>query len=93
MLPQLGFSEFLLIAIVALVVVGPRELPGMLRKIGGLVAKAKGMASDFQSAFDDIGREADLEDLRKEIEELKQAGPVNEIAEDLRRTERALRDD
>jgi sec-independent protein translocase protein TatB len=97
MLPQLGFTEFLLIAIVALVVVGPRDLPAMLRKAGGWVAKARGMAREFQGAFDDMGREVELDELRKEIEEIKRANPVTAIAEDLHKdlqqTEDEMRDD
>ncbi len=93
MLPQLGFTEFLLIAIVALVVVGPKDLPSMLRKIGALVAKARGMAREFQGAFEDMGREVELDELRKEIEAIKRANPVAGIAEDLQKTEDDLRDD
>lgn len=83
MLPQIGFVEFLLIAVIALVVVGPRDLPAMLRKVGGMIAKARGIAREFQGAFDDMGREAELDELRKEIEQIKQANPINEIAADL----------
>jgi len=93
MIPQLGFTEFLLIAIVALVVVGPRDLPGMLRKVGGWVAKARGMAREFQGAFDDMGREVELDELRKEIEAIKNANPIADIADDLSKTEDEMRDD
>ncbi len=93
MLPQLGFTEFLLLAIVALVVVGPRDLPGMMRKAGQWVAKARGMAREFQGAFDDMGREVELDELRKEIEEIKRANPVNAIADELKNTEDEMRDD
>ncbi len=93
MLPQLGFIEFLLIAIVALVVVGPRDLPGMLRKLGAMVAKARGMAREFQGAFDDMGREVELDELRHEIEEIKRSNPVTAIVEDLKKTEDEMRDD
>jgi len=93
MLPQLGFTEFLLIAIIALVVVGPRDLPGMMRKVGTWVARARGMAREFQGAFDDMGREVELEELRKEIEAIKNANPLTEIADDLKQTEEEVRDD
>ncbi|MDQ7018965.1 MAG: Sec-independent protein translocase protein TatB [Robiginitomaculum sp.] len=93
MIPQLGFTEFLLIAIVALVVVGPRDLPGMMRKVGGWVARARGMAREFQGAFDDMGREVELEELRKEIEAIKNANPLTDIADDLKQTEDEVRDD
>lgn len=71
MLPQFGFTEFLLIAIVALIVVGPKDLPLMMRKLGKFVGKARAMAREFQSAFDDIARQAELDELRKEITDLK----------------------
>ena len=71
MLPQFGLTEFLLIAVVALIVVGPRDLPLMMRKLGQFVGKARAMAKEFQSAFDDIARQAELDELRKEIEDLK----------------------
>jgi sec-independent protein translocase protein TatB len=72
MLPQFGFTEFLLIAIVALVVVGPRDLPLMLRKFGQWVNKLRSMGRDVQAAFDDLGRQAELDELRREIDLLKQ---------------------
>jgi sec-independent protein translocase protein TatB len=93
MLPQLGITEFLLIAIVALVVVGPRDLPGMMRKVGTWVAKARGMAREFQGAFDDMGHEVELDELRKEIEEIKRANPIADLADDLKKTEDEVRDD
>ncbi len=97
MLPQIGFIEFLLIAIVALIVVGPRDLPSMLRKLGNMVAKARGMAREFQGAFDDMGREVELDELRREIEQIKSANPIGDIAGDLEAdiedTNKALRDD
>ncbi len=93
MLPQLGFSEFLLIAIAALVVVGPRDLPGMLRKAGALVARARGMAREFQGAFEDMGREVELEELRQEIAQIKKANPVADLAEEIRQAETELRDE
>ncbi|MEL7480549.1 MAG: Sec-independent protein translocase protein TatB [Pseudomonadota bacterium] len=88
MLPQFGFTEFLLIAIVALVVVGPRDLPIMMRRLGQFVAKGKRMANEFRAAFDDIAREAELDELRKEIQDLKSQNAVEEAAADLKSFER-----
>ena len=87
MLPQVGFQEFLLLAIVALVVIGPEDLPVMMRKFGQWVGKMRAMAREFQSAFDDIAKQAELDELRKEIEDLKRENSFKEAAEDLRSIE------
>ncbi|MEM6410311.1 MAG: Sec-independent protein translocase protein TatB [Pseudomonadota bacterium] len=86
MLPQFGFTEFLLIAIIALIVVGPKDLPLMMRKFGQLVGKARSLAREFQSAFDDIARQAELDELRKEINDLKSQSQaaVDEAEDDMR---------
>lgn len=71
MLPGIGLQETLLIVIVAITVVGPKDLPLMLRKFGRWVAKMRAMAHDFQSSFEDLARQAELDDLRKEVEALR----------------------
>ena len=87
MLPQFGFQEFLLLAIVALVVVGPEDLPLMMRKLGQWVGKMRAMAREFQTAFDDIARQAELDELRKEIEDLKRDNAFKDAADDLKSVE------
>ena len=87
MLPQFGFSEFLLIAIVALVVVGPKDLPMMMRRLGQFVGKAKSMARDFQSAFEDIAKQTELDELRREIEQLKKDNAVTDAQKALQDVE------
>nr|WP_300392213.1 Sec-independent protein translocase protein TatB [Henriciella sp.] len=87
MLPQFGFTEFLLVAIIALIVVGPKDLPMMMRKLGQFVAKGRSMAREFQSAFDDIARQAELDELRKEIEDLRRDNELTQAVDDLKRTE------
>ncbi len=88
MLPQFGLSEFLVLAIVALIVVGPRDLPVMMRKLGQMLAKGRSMAREFQAAFDDIARQAELDELRKEIEDLKRNNALTQAQDDLRAMER-----
>jgi Tat protein translocase TatB subunit len=61
---DIGWSEFLIIGLVALVVIGPRELPGALRTAGRYVARARSLARDFRDGLDDIARENDLSDLK-----------------------------
>ncbi len=58
-------TELLLVAIVALVVIGPKDLPGVLRTVGQWVGKARGVARQFRSGFDEMVREADLADMEK----------------------------
>ncbi len=69
--PGIGGLEYLVIGIVALVVVGPERLPGMLRQLGKLVAKARGMANEFRSSFDEMARQSELDDLRKEVQAMR----------------------
>lgn len=87
MLPQFGLSEFLLLAAAALIIVGPNDLPLMMRRLGQFVARGKAMAREFQSAFDDIARQAELDELRKEIEDLKRDNAVTQAVDDLRAVE------
>lgn len=87
MLPQFGFQEFLVVAIVALVVIGPEDLPLMMRKFGQWVGKMRAMANEFKSAFDDIAKQAELDELRQEIEDLKRNNAMKEAAEELQAIE------
>lgn len=58
-------SEFLLVALIALVVIGPKDLPRAMRTLGRLVGKARGMARHFRSGFDNMVREAELEEMER----------------------------
>lgn len=80
---EVGFSELLLIGVVALLVVGPKELPGLARKLGVFVKKMRGMAMDFRHSFDDLARQAELDDLRKEIQEIRALNPMNAIKDEV----------
>lgn len=90
MLPQFGFTEFMLLAIVALIVVGPKDLPVMMRKLGQWLARGRAMANEFKDAFDDIAREAELDDLRKEIEDLKRDNAVTQAMDELKDVEKEI---
>ncbi|WP_368407113.1 Sec-independent protein translocase protein TatB [Asticcacaulis aquaticus] len=91
MLPGIGGSELILIAVVALIVVGPKDLPKLLRQLGKFVAKMRSMADEFRTSFDDMARQSELDDLRKEVEALRSgqiSSPViDDIREDMRRIE------
>ena len=69
---DIGWSELAVIAVVALVVIGPKDLPRVLRTVGQWVAKARAVARDFQNSVDEMAREADLQDVKKQIDELRQ---------------------
>lgn len=71
MLPGIGGSEIVVIAVIALLVVGPKDLPKLLRQIGRFVGKMRAMADDFRSSFEDMARQSELDDLRKEVEALR----------------------
>jgi sec-independent protein translocase protein TatB len=65
-----SWSELLLIGLVALIFIGPKELPGVLRTLGQWMNKIRRMAGDFQNQFHDAMREAELADLKKEVDEM-----------------------
>ena len=71
MLPEVGALEWLIIAAVALIVVGPKDLPVLLRRLGQFVAKLRGMASEFRASFDEMARQSELDDLRKEVDAMR----------------------
>src|SRR5688500_1364347 len=67
---DIGWSELVVIAVVALIVIGPKELPGVLRTLGHYMRKIRGMASEFQGQFDEAMREAEMADLKKSVDEM-----------------------
>jgi sec-independent protein translocase protein TatB len=90
-----GAGELLVIATIALIVVGPKDLPIMLHKLGRFTARMRGMAAEFRASFDEMARQAELDELRKEIEGLK-AGRLSGLEEaraDVEGTFRAIDED
>ena len=69
--PGIGGFEILVIGIVALLVVGPKDLPLLMRRVGQFVAKARAMANEFRSSFDEMARQSELDELRKEVQALR----------------------
>lgn len=65
---DIGWQEIFVIAVLALIVIGPKDLPRALKTVTGVIRKMKGMARDFQSGMDDIVRESELMDMKKQIE-------------------------
>jgi len=74
--PGIGGLEILVIGLLALIVVGPKDLPLMMRKVGQFLARARAMANEFRSSFDEMARQAELDELRKEVEALRNAQAV-----------------
>jgi sec-independent protein translocase protein TatB len=72
LLPGTAGSEWLIIAAVALIVVGPKDLPLMLRKLGAFVGRMRSMAAEFRASFDEMARQSELDELRKEVEAMRQ---------------------
>ena len=70
---DIGWSEIVVIAVVALIAIGPKELPGVLRMVGQWMGKARKMAAEFQGQFQEAMREAEMADLKKSFDEVKEA--------------------
>ena len=66
---DIGYSELLVIAVVALIVIGPKDLPNVMRTVGGWVGRARGMARHFRSGVDTMMREAELAEMEKKWRE------------------------
>lgn len=84
---DIGWSELLVIAVVMIVVVGPKDLPKMLRAFGKATAKLRATASEFRTHFDEAMREAELDEVKKTIDGVKQYDPrktVTDIFEPVR---------
>jgi sec-independent protein translocase protein TatB len=73
MLPEGRWLEFLLAAVVALIVVGPKDLPVLLRRLGQFMARVRAMAAEFRASFDEMARQSELDELRKEVEAMRKA--------------------
>ena len=66
---DIGWQELFIVAVIAIVIIGPKELPRAVKTVARLLRKARGMAREFQDGIDDLVREAELDGLKKEITE------------------------
>src|ERR1700689_2526659 len=84
---DLSLTEFLLIGVVALIVIGPKELPAVLRTVGQWTRKVRRMAADFQGQFQEAMREAEMGDLKKQVDDLAQGvknyDPLKDVKADV----------
>ena len=74
---DIGWTEMLVIAIVMIVVVGPKDLPRMLRTFGRTTTKLRAMAGDFQKQFNEALKEAELDDVKKSVDQLRSLNPAS----------------
>ena len=91
--PGVGGFEILVIGLVALLVVGPKDLPVLMRRVGQMVSKARAMANEFRSSFDEMARQSELDDLRKEVEALRSGQGMYNLGADAEAAFKDIRDD
>jgi sec-independent protein translocase protein TatB len=77
MFPEGRFLDLLIVGAVALIVVGPKDLPILMRKAGQFMARIRGMAAEFRASFDELARQSELDELRKEVDALRTARPLD----------------
>jgi sec-independent protein translocase protein TatB len=77
MFPEGRLFDFLIVGAVALIVVGPKDLPMLMRKVGQFMAKVRGMAAEFRASFDELARQSELDELRREVQALRTTRPMD----------------
>lgn len=96
MLPQLGFAEMMVLALLAIIVVGPKDLPKLMRTVGQMMAKIRGMGQEFKDAFEEMGAQDEIAEMRKELADLRSMGSIDNLTggleSDMRELDRDLRD-
>jgi sec-independent protein translocase protein TatB len=100
---DIGWPELAIIALITIIVVGPKEIPRVLRTVTQIMRKVRGMASEFQSGIDELAREAELDDLKKDIEKTasrdlagdleKSIDPTGEVTKSMREIETSVKED
>ena len=87
---DIGWSELLVIGVIALIAIGPKELPGVLRMVGQWMGKIRRMASEFQGQFQEAMREAEMADIKKQVDEMTTAAqdftnydPMSEVRKEV----------
>jgi sec-independent protein translocase protein TatB len=70
---DIGWSELLLVAVLAIIFVGPKDLPRVMRTAGRYAGRMRAMAREFQNSFEDLARESELDELRREVSSLRES--------------------
>ena len=81
---DIGGWEFLIIIVVAIVIIGPKDLPGMIRSVMGWIRKARELAGEFQSGIDDLAQEVELEKIGEEFRDEVGLGKTGDIGNKIR---------
>jgi sec-independent protein translocase protein TatB len=76
MFPEGRILDFVIVGVIALMVVGPKDLPILMRRVGEFVAKMRAMAAEFRASFDEMARQSELDELRKEVEAMRSGNPL-----------------
>jgi len=71
----------IVLALLAIIVVGPEDLPKLMRTLGRFMAKLRAMGQEFKSAFDEMGAASEMAELRREIDELKEMGRLSNLTD------------
>lgn len=80
---DIGWTELLVIAVILIVVVGPKDLPPMIRAFGKMTKRLRQTAGEFRAQFDEALREAELDDLKNSVNDIRSLNPTNTIRETL----------
>ena len=98
---DIGWTEMMVIALIALIVIGPKDLPGTLKTVAHWVRKARSLTREFQSGIDDMVREAELDDAKKMLDDTRRGNlqqtignaidPTGDVTEEVREIEREAR--
>ena len=93
MLPSIGFPEMLVIVLLAIIFVGPKDLPQLMRTIGQRMTRIRAMGNEFKSAFDDMDVDGEVAAIRREIEEMKSLGQIDpDLDDEMRALNQELRE-
>jgi sec-independent protein translocase protein TatB len=94
---EIGWGKLILIGVVALLVIGPKELPAVLRMVGQWMTKLRRMAAEFQSQFQEAMREAELAELKKQVDEVSgkaqsyaNIDPLSDVRREFEATQRQI---
>lgn len=99
---DIGWPELMIIALITILVVGPKEIPRVLRTVTQIMRKLRSMANEFQSGIDELAREAELDDLKKDIERTaskdlagdleKSIDPTGDVTKSMREIESSFKE-
>ena len=78
-----GYSELFVLALIAVIVIGPKDLPKVLRSFGRMMTKMRGMAREFQGHVDSAMKDAGLDDVKKDLQGLKNLNPMTQVKNEI----------